>query len=1290
MVMSNDQFEEQYRNRLDPEQNWAPNSDLSLDLSQLSLDQLNEIYHRICVKKESHPHDFYNFWIQLNGPLSEEQLITLQKMLQLSSDGPLRLDFRRGSVNDIYTLFQNLIPNQVSHLTISGTDCSTPRFTDLMHLLIEQQTQLEQLQLYINHSTETTLLLKDFIPHQRNLRYLLLGSRVDWQAKEPKNEISDATIAELISVLSTTSLNILSIDGLNIDESSFELLTNANVAQLVLLNAGLNKMEHGRLLSLMENFLQKPKLKTVVLPIQQIEKSERFKEFQELSHRAFLAGKDTLIYPEAHSIFYDKLSFEFCNRFNAGMISHVEQYLAQFIQYNRDAKTIIAILDYLTTNQGTELAFTHLMTALSTLIERQAVISYYGVNAILYDIIEKKFFSFEQFREIISSFTKICGFSKHDFFYGYFISHNDTIAKLASTYQAEDIVSLLLEMVDPSQSNDITSNYELRDLLENIRDNHPNQKLRNLVSVIFIPSYHEQKTPFTEALYERILGVDQGINDLSQLKEYYDEFLDDQLNQWIEAFSKLLHENLSIQISDESYFGQLKKSLRNQTEAEMINSTSIISYFLIQYGLANLTKTQEPQYEDSTFLLEPLKMILKYPNPETKVILSQSLTRILLNPTAKSILINAMTPVGNKKLSSHKIVPILCLLDLIDDFDSLSNEDQKNCLEFITNFSNRIGSFYQEGPFQQLLVNGLLSLKKSSLPLTQKLNIIKEILSIGFKPNGKRDKNISTDAMKAEHRDSWFLVEGLFTNPTAEVFGSSDHISIEALKKSYEGLLVSTFIKAIPNGTDINANGFHEKFKQFFAKNLSEKPQLSSLLTYLGKISSLGDNEKTKLFIHFIESTLSEGAVDFYRFRYENPENSHLSHIFSRYPEIQSSWTASSNGIFQKPLNDVMQRQADISVGDPQMSYLNAAEFIRRKVFEEQHLGLDNLEKFQHLTQFFESQDLKEKTELRESAKKTFLESKHILERNQWTQEEAKQRNLASKYRFEYHLMSFLLAYEKMDEADPSWVIPCLDELLEDLDCDTSMCQCEFIHDISMLIEHFEEQKATAERLQEAAENPEAITKSKQKSYGNYTIDLTDDYWEVFHCGDVTGSCQRISGDPDLNQCLLAYLMDGKNRMIIVRDENQNLVSRAFLRLMLTDQGPVLFKEENYSSVQDPALDMAMNLFAKDIAKQLGLSLYSKNYFLPEVEGVERAKVFCLDGVAPVEYVDALRSEVEGEFTIPNARCLHYDPRFLSEVVPPQGYLPAFEGAVPLEAADVGVVLPENELNSEGVRLQQP
>ena len=133
---------------------------------------------------------------------------------------------------------------------------------------------------------------------------------------------------------------------------------------------------------------------------------------------------------------------------------------------------------------------------------------------------------------------------------------------------------------------------------------------------------------------------------------------------------------------------------------------------------------------------------------------------------------------------------------------------------------------------------------------------------------------------------------------------------------------------------------------------------------------------------------------------------------------------------------------------------------------------------------------------------------------------------------------------------------------------------------------------------------------------------------------EVIGSCQKIDGDPNLNKGLLGYLLDGKNRLIVVKDDSEGkILGRALLKLLWDGEKPVLFLERIYLNQKTSSFySQAIIEMALRKAKSLGLDLVTLNTGSIEYEKPLQA----LGGPASFEYSDATDGVFsEGRFPVP-------------------------------------------------------
>jgi hypothetical protein len=151
-----------------------------------------------------------------------------------------------------------------------------------------------------------------------------------------------------------------------------------------------------------------------------------------------------------------------------------------------------------------------------------------------------------------------------------------------------------------------------------------------------------------------------------------------------------------------------------------------------------------------------------------------------------------------------------------------------------------------------------------------------------------------------------------------------------------------------------------------------------------------------------------------------------------------------------------------------------------------------------------------------------------------------------------------------------------------------------------------------------------------------FTVVDTDNFWDLFLCGtEVAGSCQRVNGEPALNKCLMSYLIDGKNRLLAVKDDQGKIVARSIIRLLWDEKQrtPVLMMERFYPDMIAPQFQTALDQFANDRAQRLGLRLFKA--------GNTPVHFISKGGKAPWEYVDSANGEhvyENGQYEIKSAK----------------------------------------------------
>lgn len=154
------------------------------------------------------------------------------------------------------------------------------------------------------------------------------------------------------------------------------------------------------------------------------------------------------------------------------------------------------------------------------------------------------------------------------------------------------------------------------------------------------------------------------------------------------------------------------------------------------------------------------------------------------------------------------------------------------------------------------------------------------------------------------------------------------------------------------------------------------------------------------------------------------------------------------------------------------------------------------------------------------------------------------------------------------------------------------------------------------------------------------TVVDTDDACDLFLCGtEVADSCQHVERDPDYSKCLMGYVLDGKIRMIAIKDADGRIIARSMIRLLCTepDKKCALVIEKTYPDRVTPEQTDAINSMAIARSKSLGVPLLSVDGNGDDFEG----EVVSLGGRA-YEYVDSAPDDEHmpknGEYSLPGLK----------------------------------------------------
>ncbi len=143
-------------------------------------------------------------------------------------------------------------------------------------------------------------------------------------------------------------------------------------------------------------------------------------------------------------------------------------------------------------------------------------------------------------------------------------------------------------------------------------------------------------------------------------------------------------------------------------------------------------------------------------------------------------------------------------------------------------------------------------------------------------------------------------------------------------------------------------------------------------------------------------------------------------------------------------------------------------------------------------------------------------------------------------------------------------------------------------------------------------------------------LELTEDPWDLFISGLEVNSCQSPKSLVDYNCSLMGYVMDGRNAMLVQKNKNGNILSRAVIRVVLNDRDkPSLFMEDIYPS--EISVGALFRDAALEIAEQMQLTLY-----MAATPVDQSVNLTVIEGRAPYDYFDSSLKGIikRGKYTI--------------------------------------------------------
>ena len=377
-------------------------------------------------------------------------------------------------------------------------------------------------------------------------------------------------------------------------------------------------------------------------------------------------------------------------------------------------------------------------------------------------------------------------------------------------------------------------------------------------------------------------------------------------------------------------------------------------------------------------------------------------------------------------------------------------------------------------------------------------------------------------------------------------------------------------------------------------------PDPGGLLTYAAGLKTLQEPELMTCLGKYVSSVL-EGT--FKEMRYKTEGNPHLAKIMESNPTLLNTWKEDLSFDFEA-----------LTSSESTAAVFNPEDWLKETLITQQHLGdteltfikryLDDDSNkegvFQELIEQINlARKEKENTQLRKDIKDHPDEKTKLKKALKTLNEKVSVDPNLARLNLEKACLNLI---QKGQGAEKLILVHLLEEIDKALKqkaiSSTPIPGSEFAKDVHDLIEDFKEK-----------------LKSKERSKDGLKVLFTDNPIDLLLCG-IGESCQRLDQPPSLNKALLGYLIDGKNRIVLIKEGNK-IIARCMLRLLWDGEQPVIYQEVFYPRKLPIDHQVALNNLAKKVAKKLNVPLTSKIGDLPYGKDLE-----ALGGPAPYDYND--------------------------------------------------------------------
>lgn len=613
------------------------------------------------------------------------------------------------------------------------------------------------------------------------------------------------------------------------------------------------------------------------------------------------------------------------------------------------------------------------------------------------------------------------------------------------------------------------------------------------------------------------------------------------------------------------------------------------------FGCSFLRKSVDEMKDLMPFAEE----ILKYEDPNMRY-------AIMLLP-----LIHKIQPHADKNLRLYHM-----LLSPLFEGSGLSQIEQDQILGVLKQKS------YKDSAKQGKIIRGLFSLWASSAftPL-EKGQLLKHIFKNSVEQTHQpQSQGPSKEKQKkgVTPHDSLQMLDAILTSKNADKLKRTEpqgktEVDEKAVKA---GAAINSRLKEpidLQETIDLCFKGLLElesypDFNEKYAATIgSDKTRNKfALLIYSAGLGSLPDKDRQSTLNSLKEFTTAVLEKRYSEWRYHERTGSHFDFVTKDRPQLRTEWqNGETRTLEELQANEKLKKEADVKSSAAPLQNFNPFEHLKAKI---KNVPADQ----GNLIQFLKDGDRKAALE---AANKIIMTKK--LPQSAKYDSTNEETSKVFKAKLEVSIIKLLdpaiPAKNKIDEIDR--ILPNLINIYGDKEF------AQGLKDIKKGLQEESQMKAKAEAAQK------------------YIFVDTDNWEDMLVCGtEVYGSCQRIGGNVNLNKCLLGYMVDPKNRAIVVKDaKTGQIVARRIMRLLWDKDTnkPVLFQEalKKNPEVPDEVLK-GIDLMFKHRANQLQLTLVCAEEEKKSTEAYLN-NLHSFNSPSPFEYVDVSHINVtNGKYTV--------------------------------------------------------